>query len=269
MIDLEQLRRRADHVLTRWQGEARAASNSAWRARVITAAAMLVSIGVYALMWDVPAWLKTLTFVSAAAIFWGRSHSLVFAVLILSFSAGLVLDVVLLERLVFAQDQMRLEDWVGTTALLAFAMFAFRLVELPRGAEPGSPPWLRLTRSAENRKRGPHVLLAPFSGAALRLAAAPAFAMLLLWLTPWTRFAGNELRLFPPFFRAIAFFWAIGLIGLAAATAFSVSRWRRLSPRQGSIHARWVILDESRREQAAVEKARARRLRRRPSGERT
>jgi hypothetical protein len=113
------------------------------------------------------------------------------------------------------------------------------------------------------------VLLLPFSGAAVRLAAAPMLAMLILWLVPWRTFQGNELQLYPPFYRALVFFWCIGLVGLTAGTAFSILRWRRLSPRQGSLYARWVMLNEWRREQAAVERARARRLRRQAAGDRS
>jgi hypothetical protein len=220
---------------------------------------MLASIGIYAWFWDVPSWAQVVLMVAAAAALLGRSHVAPLCILIWVWSAG-IFEELRWEREVFARDRLRLEDWIAATSLLAFLMFAFRLVELPRGAHATS--WRPLARLEERRKRMPQVLLFPYSGAALRLAAAPTLAMLILWLVPWGSFRGNELQLHPPFYRAIVFYWCIGLVGLTAGTAFSILRWRRLSPRQGSIYARWVMLHQLRREQAAVERARARRLRR-------
>jgi hypothetical protein len=267
MTDLEQLRRRANEILSRWRGEALTASTAASQARGFTAAAMLASIGTYLLLWDVPLWAKMIAILGAAAAVRGRSRGAVLLVLVWLLTGGLMLDVLLAGRQVFAQDWLRFEDWLATTALLAFAMFAFRVVELPRAGESGAAPGLGSSPSRTASRRSPQMSLLPFSGAALRLAAAPGVALALLWLAPRERFYGNELKLSAAFYRALVFLWTIGLLSSISATGFSILGWRRLSQQQGSIYARWVILDESRREQAAVERARVRRLRRRAAGE--
>jgi hypothetical protein len=261
MIDLEQLRREAPRLLARWSGELLAPSSAAWSARAVTAAALLAGAGVYALLWDVPSWMQGVLFVSALATLLVRSHTTIFVVLVWAWSAGLF-EELRWERRVFANDRLDLWDWASAAALLAFVMFACRLLELPRGGgEVALAFWRRRASNGGEPPRFPHMRLLPMSGAGLRLFLAPVAAMLLLWIAPWRRFAGNELDLFPSFYRAIVFFWAAAVLGLTAGTAFSVLRWRRLTPRQGAIYSRWTFRDESRREQAAVERARARRLR--------
>jgi hypothetical protein len=267
MTDLEQLRLQAQQFLSRIGGDAATPADAVWKARAIIIIAMLASIGIYVLLWDVPSWSIAMLMIAAIVAVLGRSHLGAFAVLVWAWIAA-PFDELRWSGEFYPQDRLFLQDWIAATALLAFLMFAFRLVELPQTSGDGSLPWLSRSRPPESRTRGPHLLLFPFSGAALRLIAAPAAAMLCLWVLSLNSMRENQVQLYAPFYRAIIFFWTIGVVGFVAGAAFSILRWRRLTPRQGSIYARWVILDAWRREQAAVERARARRLRRRDSGDR-
>jgi hypothetical protein len=213
------------------------------QARLVTAAAMLASMGVYALLWEGPVWGRLVLVGSAAALILTRSETPVVAILIWAWGAPVLMQ----GKTIFADDQLGTGDLLAAMALAAFVLFALRCIELQR----------RPLRDADGRQL-PNLLLRPFSGAALRIALAPVLAILLLWLAPWEAMTRNAVRLVPSFYRTILFFWFLAVAALLAATGFSMWKWRRLTPRQAGVYLRWVLSYELRREHPAIERARDR-----------
>jgi hypothetical protein len=257
MIDRRRLQDLGAQLWRQARAEAATACATAARAKFITGAAMIASMGVYVWLWDASFDTQLVLLVAAGAVMLGRSVTPLVAVIGGVWGMTLVMD----RATVFANDRLYFADFVATAALLAYTLFASRRIEL--NGRPLTPrrAGRRLPRSSPSAKLRPAVQSRPGLGSGLRLALAPTLAFLLLWLTPWKNNMENELRLVPSAYRTMMFFWCLALAALVPITVFSLLEWRRLSPSQAALYARWVLRGEAFREQQAIERARTKRLR--------
>lgn len=256
MIDRQQLQHAGRELWRQLAAETQAPADSVWRARATAAAAMLAGLAVQALLWDAPLEMSFLLFVTAAGMVFGRSALPVVMGLALVWGGGFLLE----GGEWFANDRVRFADLIITLALLAYILYGLRCVELNRKPLAGPRLKWRLAPSQSPNRR-PQVRLRPLAGSAIRLILPAAIAFVLLWVAPWDAMDGNSPRLVPSAYRAMVFFWGLGVVALVLGAAFSILQWRRLSRSQAALYARWVLARELSREQRAVERARAAHLR--------
>jgi hypothetical protein len=257
MIDRRRVQDLGTQLWRQARAEAVAPCETAARAKFITAAAMLAAMSLYVLLWDASFDMQLVLLVAAGAVMLGRSATPLLAVVGGAWGMTLVLE----RATLFANDGLLFADFLASAALLAYVLFALRRIEL--NGRPLTQPRARwwFSPSPPSKLRRPTVQLRPALGSGLRLALAPTVAFLLLWLTPWKNDMENDLRLVPSAYRTMMFFWGLALAAFVPAAVFSLLEWRRLSPSQAAMYARWVWRQESFREQQAIERARAKRLR--------
>lgn len=241
---------------TWWSGETTQSFSPRMRDQLVLATAMLASASVVCLLWDAPGWAQLVLLASAASVLVARSVIPLAAVLVWRWLGELLLE----GTTWIALDHLRFADVVSTMALLAFVVFALRYLALPgsarrRAAVASSDQ--RLPTAAESASTP----LQPLGGMAWRLTLAPLLALVLLWLAPLEAMYFNTPRLAPSAYRALIVFWELGLAAVLLASAFSLVAWRRLTSRQASLHVRQTVLDELRRENASIERARSRKVR--------
>lgn len=237
--------------LQRWLHDETPEAGPRGRAQSVLGAAMLASIGLYSMLWSAPAWMQMVLLAVAVVLLLGRSALPVGAILVWVWSATFMPETYRL----FAIDTLSLEDWLTAAALLLFVMFALRYLEL----QP--PPGSRRFGMASpgDRAATPAMQLRPLADVAPRVALALGAALLLLWLIPLRSMAPNEAQLAPSGYRAIVFFWLLTMVGVTLATAFSLWRWRRLTPRQAAAYVRQMLTEELRHEHTPIERHRGRR----------
>lgn len=226
------------------ENESAVRARTAARARAVTAVAALLSFALYTWAWPMPPRAQLALFAVAAFAVLFRSSLLTIAVLVLAWAGPLLI----LRGPLVANDRLWFGDVVAAISLLAFVLFSLRYAQLHttpldrRGPGATGPSW-------------PALELRPFAGAGLRLVLATGIALALLWSVSLEAMNENTPRLIPAALRGLVLLWGLSLTALIASAAFSVLKWRQLSPQQASLFVRRAMADELESEWTAIERA--------------
>ncbi len=233
-----------------WSGEASPGLAPSMRDQLVLAAALLVSAGLMCLLWEAPGWSKLILLLVTVSVLASRSIVPVLAILAWVWLGPLVLE----GTTWIAFDRLWFADVLLTMALLAFVIFTLRFLTLQSAPKRKTSLGERDSPGVEQRHDSTR---RPLDGVVWRFTLAPMLAIALLWLAPREAMHFNALRLAPPVYRALLFFWGLGLAAVLLASAVSLLTWRKLTPRQAAIHVRQTVLDELGSESASLERARA------------